>query len=56
MVGDGLCVFHVWLAVCGELGVVVAGDTRVVDEDLDTLWLFLAHLLVESLYVVLLAG
>lgn len=56
MVGDGLCVLHVRLAVCRKLGVVVTSDTSVVDEDLDSLWFFLAHLIVETLYIVLLAG
>jgi hypothetical protein len=50
-----LGVLHVGLTVGGELGLVVAGDTSVVDENLDALGLFFAQLVVEALDVVLLA-
>lgn len=56
MLTDGLGIFHIWLADRGEFGVVIAGDTGVINEELDSFWFFLAEFVVYALDIVFITG
>lgn len=51
MVGDRLRIFPIWLTSSRELGIIITCNTGVVDQQLDTLGLFCANLLVKTLNI-----